>query len=133
MAFFKMTGQTLRNLFTKPATLMYPFKARVYYKNTRGKLNIELDKCIYCSMCQRRCPTDAITVNRDAKSWQVDHLKCIYCGNCVDVCPKKCLFLANKYADSLLRADKAKSVDFQQAPPAAPSSPAVASEGQAGA
>jgi ech hydrogenase subunit F len=128
MAFFKMTGQTLRNLFTNPATYMYPFKLREPFKNTRGKLNIELDKCIYCSMCARRCPTDAITVDRDKKSWQVDHLKCLYCGNCVDVCPKKCLFLANKYADSLLRADKGKSIDFQQAPPAAPSATKAADE-----
>jgi ech hydrogenase subunit F len=125
MAFFKMTGQTLRNLFTNPATYMYPFKTRAPFKNTRGKLNIELDKCIYCNMCARRCPTDAITVDRDKKSWQVDHLKCIYCGNCVDVCPKKCLFLANKYADSLLRADKAKSIDFQQGAATPPPAPAA--------
>lgn len=124
MPFLKMTGQTLRNLFTNPATLMYPYKPRVFYKNTRGQLNIELDKCIFCSMCQRRCPTDAIVVDRTARTWLVDHLKCIYCGNCVDVCPKKCLFLANKYAESLVTANKGDSIEKHQAPPAAPATSA---------
>lgn len=118
MAFFKMTGQTLRNLFTNPATLMYPYKPRVFFKNTRGQLKIEIDKCIFCSMCQRRCPSDAIIVDRNAKTWQVDHMKCIYCGNCVDVCPKKCLFLANKYAESQISPNKNDSVEKHQGPPA---------------
>lgn len=125
MPFFKMTGQTLRNLFTNPATLMYPYKPRIFHKNTRGQLKIELEKCIFCSMCQRRCPSDAIIVDRTARTWQVDHLKCIYCGNCVDVCPKKCLFLANKYADSLVAANKGDSIEKLQGPPAAPAASAA--------
>jgi formate hydrogenlyase subunit 6/NADH:ubiquinone oxidoreductase subunit I len=128
MAYFKMAFQTLKNLISKPATLMYPYKPRVFFKNTRGQLNIEFDKCIYCGMCQRRCPTDAILTDRTAKTWQIDHMKCIYCGNCVEVCPKKCLFLANKYAESVTGERKGTAVEKHQAPASTAAAPDAANE-----
>lgn len=49
------------------------------------------ETCIYCGICQKSCPQEAITVDRKAKSWAVDLEKCVQCGICVRKCPKKAL------------------------------------------
>ena len=81
----------MRSLFKKPATLMYPIKPREWTENTRGCIEIDIESCIFCGICVRKCPTDALTVDRDAKSWTIARMGCIQCSCCVDVCPKKCL------------------------------------------
>jgi len=43
------------------------------------------EKCIRCSMCQRNCPVDAISGDREQGYW-IDQEKCIRCGKCFEVC-----------------------------------------------
>jgi len=98
MPFFRMTKTILKSLFRKPSTVKYPFGGpRVYHANTRGKVLIEVQNCIFCGICQRKCPTTAITVAKADKKWTINRLRCISCGACVDVCPKKCLKLDTQY------------------------------------
>lgn len=49
------------------------------------------DTCVFCGLCVKACPADAIKVDRKAKSWEVDTNACIKCGACIDKCPKKSL------------------------------------------
>ena len=91
MANLKIGKMILRSLFKKPATLMYPIQPREWTERTRGRIEIEIDDCIFCGICARKCPTDALTVDRDAKSWAIARMGCIQCSCCVEVCPKKCL------------------------------------------
>lgn len=98
MSFFKMAKIITRNLFKSPATRKYPFTKRSNYSNTRGKIDIQIENCIHCSICQKRCPTGAITVNRTDKEWTIDPFGCISCGYCIDVCPTKCLSMNNQYS-----------------------------------
>ena len=93
----KMAKTIFRNIFHKPATKMYPVKPREYFKNTRGSIRIEINSCIFCGICQRKCPTNAINVVKDKKEWEISRMKCISCSACVEACPKKCLFMENKY------------------------------------
>lgn len=88
---FSLIGNILSNLMHRPATRPYPHVVRTRPEGTRGRLEIEIDKCIFCGMCQRRCPAAALEVTRDPKSWTFDPYRCIVCGYCVEVCPKKCL------------------------------------------
>jgi len=81
----------LRSLGKKPATLMYPVIPRQWYERTRGRIEIDIDACIFCGICSKKCPTDAISVSRDEKSWTIQRMNCIQCSCCVEVCPKKCL------------------------------------------
>lgn len=97
MSIFSMAKTVLRCLFSKPATVAYPFSPREYVKGARGKVLIEIDKCIYCGMCQRKCPTSAIVVNKTDKTWEIDRMRCISCNYCVEICPKKCLALDTVY------------------------------------
>ena len=50
-------------------------------------------KCIYCTICARKCPVGALTVDRAAKTWTLDESMCIGCGNCYEVCPKKAILI----------------------------------------
>ena len=51
------------------------------------------DACVYCTLCAKKCPQGAITVDRAARTWALDAEKCIGCGLCAASCPKKCLTL----------------------------------------
>ena len=50
-------------------------------------------KCIYCTICARKCPAGALEVDRTAKTWKLDEDLCIGCGNCYEVCPKKAILI----------------------------------------
>ena len=95
-------------MFKKPVTRRYPFAVRPYYKNTRGKIVIDTSKCIFCGICQKKCPTAAINVFRNDKKWGIDRLRCISCGYCVESCPKKCLEMKNE--SSLPLTERKKEV-----------------------
>ena len=99
MSFFIMAKTVVMSLFRKPATKLYPFAPRTYYSRTRGSIRINISECIFCGFCSRKCPTSALVVSRDQKSWEIDRLRCIICGYCVDVCPKKCLDMENTYTN----------------------------------
>jgi formate hydrogenlyase subunit 6/NADH:ubiquinone oxidoreductase subunit I len=50
-------------------------------------------------MCQRKCPSGAITVDRATKTWSIERMGCVQCENCVNACPKKCLHSAVGYTE----------------------------------
>ena len=79
---FDMIANVIKNLGSKPATRMYPFVKREPFKDVRGKVGINIDACIFCGICSRKCPSDAITVDRSGKSWEIDPFKCVVCGVC---------------------------------------------------
>jgi len=100
MSSFTMTKTVAKNLVKGPATLMYPKRKRVFTKITRGSVEIDIQKCIFCGICSKRCPTYAIVVTKvtkECKEWEIDRLKCCACNLCVEVCPKKCLSMSNQY------------------------------------
>jgi len=99
MGVMNFTGTVLKNLFSKPATRLYPFEPREYTERTRGRVEIDIDSCIFCGMCQRKCPTGAITVNKNDKTWKIERFNCVQCACCVKNCPKKCLFMAKEYTE----------------------------------
>lgn len=95
---FKFGGFALKNLFTKPATRAYPNVPARQTPRTRGAVQVNIDDCIFCGLCNRRCPADAITVDRSTKSWTIKRMSCVQCGNCVLNCPKKCLTMEGAYS-----------------------------------
>jgi len=97
MKIFVMAKTVTKNLFKGPATLMYPKRKRVYTLITRGRIENEIEKCIFCGICAKRCPTYALTVSKENKEWAIDRLKCCICNLCVEICPVKCLSTHNHY------------------------------------
>ena len=94
----KFTPIALKNLFSKPATRAYPDAPARRVPGTRGSVQVDIDECIFCGMCNRNCPADAITVDRANKSWTVRRMNCVQCGYCVQSCPKKCITMDGAYS-----------------------------------
>ncbi|MDR0920137.1 MAG: 4Fe-4S binding protein [Oscillospiraceae bacterium] len=109
MSLLSMTKTNLKALFHKPYTSNFPAEPMRLFDNTRGHIVIEETSCIYCTLCAKKCPCDAITVTRPVKatdgkpeqkgSWAIDQLKCIGCGYCVEACNKNCLIMKGEPAE----------------------------------
>ena len=54
-------------------------------------LTCDKNTCVFCGLCEKACPVDALSVDRKAKIWEVDEDTCVKCGACIDKCPKKSL------------------------------------------
>jgi ech hydrogenase subunit F len=102
MKSFTMTKTVIKNLLGGPATLMYPKKKRTFTPITRGRVENNIEKCIFCGMCGRRCPTYAIAVTKESREWQIDRLKCCTCNLCVEICPVKSLSMENQYTSPVV-------------------------------
>jgi formate hydrogenlyase subunit 6/NADH:ubiquinone oxidoreductase subunit I len=98
MSILSMTKILFKNLFHGPYTTLYPVKPKENFERTRGHIGITIDDCIFCGMCERRCPTGAIKVDKSNTSWSIGRNQCIQCNYCSEVCPKKCLSMENQYS-----------------------------------
>lgn len=103
----RIPGLLLRWLAKGPATRRYPRVRRPPFAATRGSIAIDAARCTLCTLCQKRCPTDAIAVSRQEKTWAIDRLHCTACRACVECCPVKCLSMLPAWTDPTFR----KSVD----------------------
>ncbi|HSP08539.1 MAG TPA: 4Fe-4S binding protein, partial [Candidatus Dormibacteraeota bacterium] len=83
-----MVGRSLRNLVSRPATRRYPSETRPHFAGTRGTIEFDLDTCVFCGLCVRRCPTLALSCSREDRFFAIEQLRCIACGVCVDACNK---------------------------------------------
>ena len=98
MAFFEMVKMALKTVLHRPATILYPAQPAKKTPLTRGHVTLDGSRCISCGTCQRRCPSQAILLNKEAKTWQIDRLRCVVCNSCVDTCPVKCLVMDTQYS-----------------------------------
>jgi formate hydrogenlyase subunit 6/NADH:ubiquinone oxidoreductase subunit I len=95
---FDMFRNIIKNFFDGPSTRLYPFVKRKPFANVRGQISgIDADLCIFCGICQRRCPALAIVVDKPTKTWTINQYKCVICGVCVEACPKKCISMDLQY------------------------------------
>ncbi len=112
---FKMVGNVFRNLVSKPATRLYPFEKREPFKDSRGQIEgCEIDKCIFCGICQRKCPANAIVVNKAEKSWEINQFKCVICNACVEACPKKCIIASASHKTAVSTKENLKVVQAEK-------------------
>ena len=58
-----------------------------------GKPVQDPNKCVYCTLCAKKCPAGALSVDRAAKTWTLDEDSCVACGTCAGVCPKKAILM----------------------------------------
>lgn len=113
---FDMIGNIFKNMSSKPATRQYPKESRASFKDTRGHISINIDSCIFCGICSKKCPSNALAVDKNEKSWEIDPYKCIICNVCEEVCPKKCIINNESYNTSVLVKEKRKSIQPPKPP-----------------
>jgi heterodisulfide reductase subunit A len=64
-----------------------------------GPRYVDIDKCISCGVCARKCPTGAIFLpfaQAVPQAYMIDLKKCTQCGVCVKVCPRDAINLEAK-------------------------------------
>ena len=91
-----MVPRALRNLVSAPATRRYPSEVRPAFAGARGAIEFDVATCNYCMLCMRRCPSAAITVSREDRTWAIEQLTCVACNVCVEVCAKKSLTMSRE-------------------------------------
>jgi ech hydrogenase subunit F len=123
MGLFSIGKMIMRSLVNKPATLMYPVIPRVYSEKTRGHIAIDIETCILCGICVKKCPTNALEVDRKGKEWSIARMQCIQCNCCVEACPVKCLTMKNTYSPSATEKVRNSFVKAPEAPKTAPATP----------
>ena len=94
MKLFPFGLTILKNLFSKSATRI---EKREFFPATRGHVVFDADTCIFCSLCARKCPAGAITVDRGEKTWSILRASCVQCAACVEACNKNSLSMAPEY------------------------------------
>jgi NADH-quinone oxidoreductase subunit I len=87
-------------------TQQYPEEKREPYDGYRGRLIVNIEKCLGCSACVRACPIDSIELEtvrgKDKKlkpvHFNIDMARCMQCGLCIEACPtKECLIFTKDY------------------------------------
>ena len=112
MGGFKLGKMTLGSMFKKPETIMYPIEKKTPPAGLKGHIVNDVDHCILCGICEKRCPCSAITVDKPSRIWSIDRFRCVQCGSCVRACPKDCLTLDPAYTPPALQ----KHVDEFEVP-----------------
>ncbi|MBQ7616389.1 MAG: 4Fe-4S dicluster domain-containing protein [Butyrivibrio sp.] len=96
MAIVSFKNTVLHNLFSSPKTRKVE---KQYPEGTRGHVENDMDLCILCGLCSIKCPTHAITVDKNEKTWSIRPMSCIQCRCCVDNCPKKSLSMGLRFQE----------------------------------
>lgn len=96
-------------MFKQPVTVCYPQEKLAAPERLRGHIVNDMDVCICCGMCARRCPAGALAVDRKGGTWSIDPYACVVCGECIESCPKHCLTMDT--ARTPVAADKTPTVE----------------------
>jgi len=92
-----MIPNVISNLTRRPQTRLYPFEVRQPPLGARGHIDFDMEKCIFCSLCAKRCPADAIKVDRKGKTLTFEPLRCIVCEACIEGCAKDAITLYEQW------------------------------------
>lgn len=113
---------TLKVFFRRPVTFEYPEVRRPIAERYRGRIGLELDLCIGCTLCAQACPNgtcfmvdfhhdkdadlNAKFPNKKDKYPAVDTARCIYCALCEEVCPTGAIHMTPEYELARPRKDQ---------------------------
>ena len=105
----KMLKTILKQVTRKPVTTTFPAEpAARHYDATRGHIVFDPSKCASCTICMKHCPSQAIIVDRAAKTWTIDRFRCVICGQCVELCKFGGLSFATEYSASATPDERGK-------------------------
>ena len=97
MGSFKLGTMTIKSIFSKPETVLYPVMEKTAPDGLKGHIAVDMKLCILCGICERTCPAGAIRVDKGENLWAIDRFGCVQCGACTRACPKDCLTMEPTY------------------------------------
>ena len=117
----RMTGEVLRHVAQRPATVNYPAQPAEMPSAYRGKIVFHAAKCVGCKLCQKDCPAGALVIHKVGEKrfeaiFQFD--RCIYCAQCVDSCNKDAMESTREF--ELATLDRSTLRVHYHAPPPPP-------------
>ena len=71
----------------KIKTITESLKENNIVVNKKGRVIVDIEKCIDCGACISLCPTDALDFNEQERL-EFSYEKCIGCLLCLDSCPR---------------------------------------------
>jgi len=76
-------------------TLPYPFQPASPADGFRGRLEVDIDKCIGCGACIQACPPRLISMTDQDSRRTIEFAlgRCTYCARCAEICPEKAITL----------------------------------------
>jgi NADH-quinone oxidoreductase subunit I len=121
---------TLSVFFRKPVTYQYPEQKMPVAERYRGRIGLELDLCIGCTLCAQACPNGTCFMvdhkyekteelakkfpNRRDIMPAVEISRCIYCSLCEEVCPTGAIHMTPEYELAKERRTMVYSPDLLQ-------------------
>ena len=98
-----------------------------------GPLTCNKETCVYCGLCAKECPVDALNVQRKPeKIWEVNEDECIKCGACIDKCLKDSLSFGGAAAAEAPKAEEAAKEEPKAEEPAKEEAKAEAAPAEGG-
>jgi len=81
-------------------TLPYPFQPHEPEGEFRGRLVVDVEKCVGCGGCAEVCPPRCIEISDPSHDKRVIEFfleRCTYCARCVEVCPEDAITASKEY------------------------------------
>ncbi|HNQ77361.1 MAG TPA: 4Fe-4S dicluster domain-containing protein [Acidobacteriota bacterium] len=105
---FKGMAVTAKYFFQRKVTEQYPDQKTILPYRTKGKLHVDIDKCIsLCRFCEKVCPEGCIKVFPPPKElaktdkrpveFYINQEHCLHCGMCVDSCSTGAIHHSDEY------------------------------------
>jgi ferredoxin-type protein NapH len=96
MLLFWFVVSVLITLRWKPVVfhnLICPYAGlqRTFGRFARLSKKIDREACIACKLCEKVCPSNAITISADEKKAVINTALCHQCTDCRQVCPKEAI------------------------------------------
>jgi hydrogenase-4 component H len=97
---FKGKIQEALICFAHPrVTLKYPFEPLEPPEGFRGRIAVEVERCIGCGGCANVCPSRLIRFYDEGDRTRMEFIldRCTYCGRCADVCPENAVTMTKEF------------------------------------
>ena len=80
-------------------TLPYPFQPAPPADGFRGRLELDISKCIGCGACINACPPRLIRMMDQDSRRTIEFAlgRCTYCARCAEVCPERAISMTKEF------------------------------------